>query len=80
MNNRNIKKISKISDIKRTIKCRCGNGNIELITIIVSPRDGKIALSYKYCTSSVCPYRRGKLIFTDIIMPQLILGESENNK
>ncbi len=68
-------KITKISEVKRIVECPCRNGKLELITFFVSPNNGKVSLSYDYCTNNICPHRKGLLIFTDIIIPELSLGE-----
>lgn len=70
-------KISKIAEIEKLIKCPCGKGNIEVITIFVSPNNGKVSLSYKYCTNTLCTHRKGILILTDIVIPELILEKEK---
>ena len=73
-------KNSKISDIEKIIKCSCDKGTIKLITIFVDPMSGRVSLSYRYCTNSLCSHNWGLLMFTDIIIPQLILGEIVNDR
>ena len=69
------KKINKISEIEKVIKCPCGKGNMYLMMINILPRNGKVGLSYGKCSESFCSYQRGLLKFTDIIIPELVLGE-----
>jgi len=78
------KRMKKLSEIKSTIDCKCKEGHLILKRITVSPKTGNVILSYSSCDK--CHYgwiREGILagtpgnitVLTDIIIPELILGE-----
>lgn len=69
------KRISNVKDIKRNIKCPCGKGIMELQMFHIHPSNGKVALSYGSCSEPFCHYERGLVMFTDITISQLIIGE-----
>jgi len=69
------KKINKISEIEKVIKCPCGKGEMKLRMINILPKNGKVGLSYGKCSELFCSYERGLLKFTLIIIPELVLGE-----
>jgi hypothetical protein len=79
-------KITKISEIKKVIDCPCGRGTMELRGIHVIPQNGIVWLSYSACSEPFCGHgrikeghlvgvSRGISVITDIIIPELILGE-----
>lgn len=72
------KKINKISQIEKSIKCNCEKEHLNLEMIYVYPKNGKVALIYSACDK--CHYgwikegiragTPGKItVFTDIIIP-----------
>jgi hypothetical protein len=69
------KKITKFIEIEKIIKCPCGKGKMKLKMIHVNPENGRIALSYDKCSEPFCSYERGAFKLTEIIIPELILGE-----
>jgi len=77
-------KINKISQIKKIIKCDCGEGDLKLETIYIHPKNGKIMLIYSACNKCSHGWIKegiragtpGKItMITDIIIPELALGE-----
>ena len=70
------KKIDKISEIEKIIKCPCGKGEMKLRSIYVNPNDGRAFLRYGNCSYSFCQEcPTGIYKFTNIIIPELVLGE-----
>jgi len=67
-------KITKISEIKKVIKCSCGRGEMKLKMLYVCPNNGKVGLSYSRCSYSFCSYDRGVIKITDIIINDLIIN------
>lgn len=79
-------KILKIKSIEKIIKCPCGRGTMKLKMIHVYPKNGKVSLSYSACSEPFCGHGRiseghlaglpqGIIVFTDIIISELVLGE-----
>ena len=79
-------KITKISQIEKVIKCSCGRGTMKLCGIYVYPKNGRVSLSYSACSEPFCGHgrikeghlagiARGIQIITDIVIPELVLGE-----
>ena len=79
-------KITKISQIEKVIKCPCGRGIMKLRGVYVHPKNGKVSLSYSACSEPFCSHgrvkeghlagiARGIQIITDIVIPELVLGE-----
>jgi len=70
------KKVTKISDIEKVIKCSCGKGEMKLKLIHVNPISGKVILRYDRCSDSFCQdFSRGLHKFTSIVIKKLALGE-----
>lgn len=75
-------KLTKISQIEKSMKCDCGEGHLNLKMIYVHPKHGKVILIYDACDKCHYGWIRegiragtpGKItIFTDIVIPELVL-------
>ncbi len=73
--------IKRTTEIEKVIECRCGKGTMKLKSILIDPKDGKVALSYSACSEPFCHHGRaegreiGFLVFTNIIIAKLVFGE-----